>query len=165
MDIFYIRILITLEFELNSCMNLSKPTSLKLNLMYIVLALILSLFGLFLELLAIFDTNFKMTGILGNLFYLYLFIIESALFITCLYFYFKENHKYFSFNLVGAILAVVGSVLNILTIFAHFLLSIPPISEEPYASSWSVWNDISFIIIIGLLSIPFIIQVRKNISV
>ena len=61
-------------------------------------------------------------------------------------------------------LAIVGSILNILTICAHFLLSLPPISEEPYASSWSIWNDISFIIIIGLISIPFIIQVRKNIS-
>ncbi len=145
-------------------MHVKKLTSDKVTIIYIVIALFLSLIGTILEFLAILDTKFKMTGILGDLFYLYLFIIESALFIACLYFYFKESPKYFSFNLVGAILAIVGSVLNVLTIFAHFLLSLPPLSEEPYASSWTLWNDISFIVIIGILSIPFVIQARKRIS-
>ena len=115
----------------------------------IILLTTLSLGGFILELLAVLDSKFKITGVLGDLFYVYLFLIESLIFLTCLFYFLKDSPKYYSYNLVGTMLAIVGTVLNVLTVFAHFLLSIPPLSEEPYVSSWTIWNDLSLIIVVG----------------
>lgn len=145
-------------------MNQYKTLPLKLQFIYLLVALLLSIFGTFLELLVNFDSRYKVVGVVGDLFYLYLFVIETAFFGTSLYYYSKSSPKYYSFELAGAVLSVVGSILNILSILGHLLLSLPPISASPYQGSWSFWNEISLITMIGILSLPFLIKIRKNIT-
>ena len=127
----------------------------------IVLLLILSLIGELFEILANFNPNNKFPGITGDPFYLYYFLIESIVFASSLAYYFKHSSKYFSFMLVGSMLAIVGMILNILTITSHFLLSLPPISD-PAFSGWSIWNDDLVAVVMGLLALPFIMKVKKG---
>ena len=143
-------------------MGINKSKYLKLDILNLFLLFLLSILGFSLEFVAIFNSKFKLIGILGDLFYFYIFLIEFFIFGSSFFYYYKNSPKYISFYLVGALLAIVGSVLNILTLVSHVLLFLPPISDKAYTNGWSITNDLSLILLLGLLSLPFIIRIRRD---
>ena len=133
----------------------------KIILFYLITVLIISITGSVLELFAIFNNTFKMVGITGNIFYLYVFLLETVLFSTALILNLQKSNKFFSYFIIGAAISLVISILNILIVLTHLLLIIYPISSSEYNYEVLV-KEFSLIIIIGLFSTPFIILFKKN---
>lgn len=139
-------------------MVFKKYNNLKIEIYYIILLLLLSALGSLFEFLAIIDKNFKIDGILGDVFYLYLFLMETLIFSITLIYYFKNSHRFISFYVLGIFIAILGAVLNILTILANFLYQ--SFINKTYGTN--IWQDVSLIILLGILSVPLLIHYQIN---
>lgn len=128
------------------------------KLMDIVTIFVLSIFGALLELNAIFNPSFKISGILGDIWYLYLYIMEIIILCISFYlYYYKNSYKYVKFYILGLLWAVLGMILNILSIIENLFLYIEPFGVNQYGSTWEIWNNISLFVVIGLLAVPLLV--------
>ena len=141
-------------------MTMNMLYSKKIILFYLIIVLTISIIGSLLEFVVIFDKSFGMIGITGNIFYLYVLMLEVVIFSSGFVLFIRNSNKFISYLIVGAAIAVIISILNILIILTHLLLMMYPIYSSEYSFNLLI-KEFSLILIIGLLSFPFILVFKK----
>ena len=103
-------------------------------------------------------------GITGNIFYFYMSLVSTLVFLLAIKSGLTHSPKSESFVLGGTIILIVIACYSILQLLISILNAIPPINTN-YDINLSLISHLSFIVLIAVLALPnFFFYQKQNIK-